>query len=193
MREARLLHGADQKPPVRGLLQRWRSDISGATAVEFAIISVPFIMFIFGIIGIGLHFFTTSTLEAAVETASRKVLTGQAQSGGLTLGEFKQLITKQGPGVLKPNQLNLHIQKASSWTALTPVQCLNGSGGLTPPTGNANDKVDRFSGGAGEVVLITACYEWDIARVLGPVSFGNMANGSTLIRAAATFKTEPYQ
>lgn len=193
MREASLPHGADQKPSTGGLLRHWRRDVRGATAVEFAIVAVPFLMFIFGIIGVGLHFFTTSTLEAAVETASRKVLTGQAQSGGLTLGEFKQLITNQGPGFLKPNQLNLHIQKASNWASLTPVRCLDGKGALTPPTGSVGDRVDKFAGGAGEVVLITACYEWDIARLLGPAGLGNMANGSSLIRAATTFKTEPYQ
>jgi len=189
MPEASLLHEADQKPCVRGLLFRLRRDVSGATAVEFAIVSVPFLFFIIGIIGIGLHFFTTSTLESAVETASRKILTGQAQSGGLTLGEFKQLVVDQGPGLLKPGKLNLHIQKASSWAALTPVQCLK-DGALTPPAGNASERVDKFAGGAGEVVLVTACYEWDLARSLG---LGNMANGSSLIRAAATFKTEPYQ
>lgn len=190
MPAASLLHEADQKFRARGLFSRLRRDVSGATAVEFAIVSVPFLFFVFGIIGIGLHFFTTSTLEAAVETASRKILTGQAQTGGLTLGEFKQLVTDQGPGFLKPGKLNLHIQKAPSWAALTPVQCLNGNGALTPPAGNAGDRVDRFSGGAGEVVLVTACYEWDIARVLG---LGNMASGSSLIHAATTFKTEPYQ
>lgn len=190
MPESSLLNEADQKPRVRGLLSRLRRDSSGATAVEFAIVSVPFLIFILGIIGVGLHFFTTSTLEAAVETASRKILTGQAQSGGLTLGEFKQLITDQGPGLLKPAKLNLHVQKAPTWAALTPVRCLNGNGALTPPAGEAGERVDKYSGGAGEVVLVTACYEWDIARALG---LGTMANGSSLIRAATTFKTEPYQ
>lgn len=190
MPEASLLNKADQKPRVRGLLSRLSRDSSGATAVEFAIVSVPFLMFVLGIIGIGLHFFTTSTLESAVETASRQILTGQAQSGGLTLGDFKQLITEQGSGLLKPKNLNVHIQKAPNWASLTPVQCLNGNGALTPPAGNVGDRVDKYSGGAGEVVLVTACYEWDVARVLG---LGTMANGSSLVRAATTFKTEPYQ
>jgi Flp pilus assembly protein TadG len=50
-----------------GRLKVWRSDTAGVTAVEFAMVAVPFLMLLFGIITVGLFFFTTFSLENAVE------------------------------------------------------------------------------------------------------------------------------
>ena len=61
----------------------WR-DERGFTAVEFAMVAMPFLMLLFGTIGIGLFFFTTFSLENAVEQASRQIRTGQAQLAGMT-------------------------------------------------------------------------------------------------------------
>jgi hypothetical protein len=41
------------------------------------------------------------------------------------------------------------------------------------------------------VVLVWACYEWDMAKFPW-VNFGDMANGSMLVQATTTFRTEPY-
>ncbi|MCV0370309.1 TadE/TadG family type IV pilus assembly protein [Filomicrobium sp.] len=191
MRGDNRLHRLFRRPAAG--LQRWGTDVRGATAIEFAIIAVPFFLFIFGIIGTSLHFFTVSTLEQAVESASRKIRTGQAQTDGVTLAEFKEMITEQGTGLIKSGHLNLHIQKSSDWTDLVPVACLDGRGRLTPPTGSPSDSVQDYASGAGEVILVTACYEWDLAQPLAFLGFGNMANGSSLIRTATTFRTEPYQ
>lgn len=191
MRGENRLHRLFRRPTAG--LQRWGTDVGGATAIEFAIIAVPFFLFIFGIIGTGLHFFTVSTLELAVEGSSRKIRTGQAQTGGVSLAEFKEMITDQGTGLIKPGHLNLHIQKSSNWAELVPVECLDGNGRLTPPTGSPSDSVNEYASGSGEVILVTACYEWDLAQPLAFMGFGNMANGSSLIRVATTFRTEPYQ
>ncbi len=78
--------GADQpaQPVTRRLLSRWRADASGATAIEFGIVALPFSMFAYGIILIGLYFFTTFSLENALERASRLIRTGQAQKMNMT-------------------------------------------------------------------------------------------------------------
>ena len=49
-----------------GLLGKVRKDQSGATAIEFAMVATPFLMLVFGIIQIGLLFFTTFTIEAGM-------------------------------------------------------------------------------------------------------------------------------
>ena len=44
---------------VARLILRWRRDRSGVTAIEFAIVAIPFLLFMYGIIAIGLFFYTT--------------------------------------------------------------------------------------------------------------------------------------
>lgn len=182
-----------RRPSALRVLRRWRRDARGTTAIEFALVAGPFFLFVFGIIGVGLHFFTVSTLEHAVASAARKIRTGQAQTAGVTVGEFKQMVVDQGSGFIKPSKLNVHVQNASSWAALTPVKCLKGDGKMRPPAGGGGDGVGQHAGGASEVVLVTACYEWDVAKALSFLGFGNMDGGSSLIQAATTFRTEPYQ
>ena len=68
--------------------------------------------------------------------------------------------------------------------AAPAAACLNAAGQInstqafTPGTQNA-------------VVLVWLCYEWDMAKFPW-INFGNMANGSMLIQATTTFRTEPY-
>jgi Flp pilus assembly protein TadG len=49
----------------------FRKDVSGAAAVEFAIVANVFIMFIFGIAYIGIMLFNTASLDWAVDGAVR--------------------------------------------------------------------------------------------------------------------------
>jgi Flp pilus assembly protein TadG len=44
-------------------------DEQGTSAVEFAIVALPFFLFVLGLIGVGLYFFTMSSLSSGVEAA----------------------------------------------------------------------------------------------------------------------------
>ena len=63
----------------RSCLRRWRRDESGTTAVEMAIVAVPFFMLMFGIIQLGYRFFAAEALETATAEGARTIMTGQAQ------------------------------------------------------------------------------------------------------------------
>ena len=41
-------------------------------------------------------------------------------------------------------------------------------------------------------VLVTGCYQWKFGGSLPFFKIGNMADGSYLIQASATFRTEPF-
>ena len=53
-------------------------------------------------------------------------------------------------------------------------------------------------GGASTIVLVSACYEWELGNALANVPYwispanAKMTNGSTLIQASTTFTTEPF-
>jgi len=192
---ARTAHPTEQASPtpVRRLIGRWRADERGATAIEFGLVAMPFFMFVFGIIGIGLHYFTGSTLEHSVTAASRKIRTGQAQTGGMTVKQFKDTVLEQSGRFIQDDKLVIHLQTEKNWSEITPVKCLTADGKMRPPTGSGTDKIGQHAGGASDVVLITVCYEWELASVFWPLNLSDMASGAALLRAATTFRTEPYQ
>lgn len=177
------------------LLRRLRRDTSGSTALEFAMVALPFLLFCFSIIGYGFYFFTATSLEYRVETATRLIRTGQAQTNGVTQSSFKQQIcdpSDPSASFLDCSKLNVHIQSNASWAGINPTPCLT-SGALTGSAAAGSAAVSGSSGGAGAAVLVTVCYEWSLAKAMPFLMLGNMGNGSAVIQAVSAFRTEPYQ
>lgn len=170
--------------------RRVRDDEAGFTAVEFAMVAMPFLMLLFGTIAVGLYFFVTFSLENAVEKASRLIRTGQAQTSSppMTTTQFKTMVCNEAPSFIDcTNKLRVNVAVATSFSALTAPSCTDSSGNLVPDPAASN-----VPGAAGDAVLVTVCYEWDLAGQIPFLKLGKMANGSALIQAATTFRTEPY-
>jgi hypothetical protein len=171
------------------LARRWRRDASGTTAIEFAFVAGPFLLLLFGIMGVGLFFFTTFALENAVERTGRLIRTGQVQQGGMTAQQFKEKVCELTPGFvdcvnkLRVNVLNFPDSEAIGSDVM--AQCLDSDD-------NLSDETSFEPGEADQVVLIWVCYEWSLASKIPYLNLGDMGNGSRLIQAATTFRTEPY-
>lgn len=190
MRTSFLSPGLPVPPHLKRFARRFLRDDRGFTAVEFALVAMPFLMLLFGTIAVGLFFFTTFSLENAVEKASRQVRTGQAQTAGKTTSQFKQDICDYAPSFVDcANNIRINVVSSPSFSgaASMAASCTNSGGDLIPePTPSP------VPGGAGDVVLVTVCYEWEMTKMLPFIDLGNMGSGSRLIRATTTFRTEPY-
>ena len=80
----------DQAKSAVSILSRFGRDARGATALEFGIIAVPFLGLLLAIMELGLRFLINSNLEAGVKQASRALLTGAAQTAGVsTASQFR--------------------------------------------------------------------------------------------------------
>jgi Flp pilus assembly protein TadG len=174
---------------LRRVLASWRADGSGATAIEFAIVAMPFLMLLYGIIGVALYFFTTFALENALEQAARLLRTGQAQQAGMTDAQFKAKVCELVPGYVDCETKILVNVRSYAQPDLTPTitqgECLN-NGALANAT-------TYSPGTASQVVLVSLCYEWEFAKIVPFINLGNMNGGSRLIQAATVFRTEPYE
>lgn len=182
------------------VFDRFAGDCRGATAIEFAIIAAPFFMLTFAIAGIGMHFFISGTLEKGIEAAARKIRTGEAQKSDTTVEGFKTSVCQEAnftngepdkSGWIDCNKLVIHIQHGDRPGDITPTPCLT-NGSLTPPAGSGTDKIKDFSGEKDVFVLVTLCYERENA-ILPWFALDNMSNGSEVMQAATTFRTEPYE
>jgi len=186
----RFIKSKESERGARNVFSRFQKNEDGFTAVEFALVAMPFFMMLFGTIGVGLFFFTTFSLENAVEKASRQVRTGQAQTANKTTNQFKQDVCDNAPSFVDcVGKLRVQVVSNPSFSgaASSIGSCLDSGGDLIPdPTDGA------VPGDAGAVVLVTVCYEWDLTKSIPFLDLGNMGNGSRLIQASTTFRTEPY-
>jgi len=164
----------------------------GATAVEFGLLAPPLLLFIVGLIGYGLYFFTESSLEYGVEAASRKIRTGQVNSAGtqrddkqMTVNEFKRSVCTTAGPLIDCDKLQVHVESGEKWSEITPPTCTNAEGGMTGSGGD--EPISTYSGGASRIVLVTLCYNWDLAK-----TFGTYLKLPTGMQATAAFKSEPY-
>ena len=194
----RRLSGYTRRAHVRALrrLRDWRRDESGFTAVEFAMVSLPFVMLLFGILSVCLYFFTNFTMENAVWQASRVIRTGQFQQGvggyaSLSMDDkkkaFKAALCAKSPQFIDCEKAIVLVQSNSA-----------GFGSITQPTcakdGSMIEQKDAGfdAGGASSVVLVTVCYPWSFGGSLPFIGLGNISDGSLLIQASVAFRTEPF-
>jgi Flp pilus assembly protein TadG len=161
----------------------------GATAVEFGLLGVPLVLFVLGIMGMGLYYLAKTSLEYGVEAAARKIRTGEAEKGNITVGQFKNLICRSAVGI-DCGKVTVILQSADTWSSISPKSCTT-KGSQAGSTGDAGDSVSTYSGSASQVVLVTACYKWPLADSFSFMKFST-TSGPTMIQAATAFKNEPY-
>jgi Flp pilus assembly protein TadG len=181
--------------------RRFRANAQGVTAVEFGFVALPFMLFVFGIMAAGLQFFTINALDNAVETAARKIRTGEAQRAGSTMQNFKELVCESGGFYIEDNceHIYVHVQSATNWADITPTTCAE-NGQMTPQS-NMTAALADSSGGAEQVVLVTICYDWQLPitfpylqyMMMRPADGVPLVSGGSLIQSVATFRTEPYE
>lgn len=162
----------------------------GATAVEFAIIALPFLVLLFGIIELGMVFLVYTTLQNATDAAARQIRTGEFQTGGAnTKNDFKTLVCNNMTWLSAPCSANLTIDVQTFATFST----LSATGPTNAATFDPNSTC-FFTGLPGDIVLVRAYYQWKIFTPLLNASLVNMGAGSgnRLISAATSFRNEPW-
>ncbi|MFN0218525.1 MAG: TadE/TadG family type IV pilus assembly protein [Hyphomicrobium sp.] len=170
---------------------RWKRDETGATAMEFGAVVFPFFMMVFGLVGIAFYFFIMNSVEKGMDQTARMVRTGQAQQSNMTIKQFKDQICANAGFWIKCDKLQIFPDRAASWGALAPQPCVvNGAIRTNPalPT----DQIATYVGESSAIVMVTACYHWDLTKIIPFLRIGNMNDGTHMLQAATAFRTEPY-
>lgn len=180
----------------RRLFRHFRKNKDGVTAVEFALVAMPFFMVMFSILEIALTFWVSQVLETMVADASRQIYTGQFQQA--TAGQtpesmasaFKDLIC--GPAgspkvMLFDCRGKIQIDVRASTTNPDPI---------TSPV--SQRRMDTSGWGyrdsrPGEVVVVRAAMEYPTFTSGLTSTQTALANGNRVIMATATFRNEPFQ
>lgn len=174
-----------RKPSFIGQLTRLRRNESGSTAIEFAMVAMPFLMLLVVIIEIGLAFFASQVLDNAVADSARLIRTGQAHQASLDQAGFKQEVLNRLPGFFSADRLSVDVKTFSSFSTWTSQPVIDAD----------NNLIDNFvyqPGNASQIVVVRAFYRWPMVGALLGVDFADLADGSRLLGSIAAFRNEPF-
>lgn len=173
----------------RRFLRRLVKDQRGGEAIEMAVVGVPFIALVFGIIELGLVFMVSTTLENATDEVSRQIRTGQLQTSGGNAASLKTAICGQMSwlGSNCAANLNLDVRTFSSFAGQSAPPNPLASGTINPA------KFCWDPGGSSSVVLVRAYYTWTLILPVLNSSLATVGQtGKRVIQTATTFRNEPY-
>ena len=182
-----------RRPRLR-LLNRFRRNQDGATAVEFAMISVPFLMLLAAIIETAMMFWTSQVLEESVSQTSRRLLTGEALgrykgTGPENTAAFKNDICANSPGLVDCSKLFIDVRTYSSFAgAKTGIDGSNPvtAGGLNTTGFGYNAPQPQ------QIVVVRAVLEYPLFFTSWTSSLANIGDGKRGIVASSTFRAEPF-
>lgn len=175
---------------------------SGASAIEFALISPVLLLFILGIIEVSLMMLTQNIMESATFTASRLGKTGFVESGMTREQTIIQALNDSASGLLDTSLVTITSLAYNQFGDVgkpEPFVDANGNGvrdsGENYTDINANGSYDNdmgavSSGDAGEVVVYTVTYPWHITTPMISAVIGH--NGIFDLTARTVVKNEPF-
>ncbi|WP_312164795.1 TadE/TadG family type IV pilus assembly protein [Phenylobacterium sp.] len=186
---------------LRALIRRFVRSRRGATAVEFALISIPLMTLMFGVLELAMILLVSATLDTATDFAARNIRTGVFQEGASgaprTQAGFRQLVcvnmswlqpmcslAAPEPGEADPNPLFVETRTYADYAAA-------GAQARRDPTTFDPQNTDWCPGNPGDIVVVTAYFKWPIVTPLIRPLFQNYAGGR-MITSTRLFRNEPF-
>lgn len=168
-----------------GVGRRFVRSENGVTAVEFALVSAPFVALLMAILETALAFFAQEALQTATTQAARLIMTGQVQNGGMSAAQFQQIVCNDAGSLFSCNNIYVNVQTFSTFSQiamLNPVQ-----------NGNFQSGQMNFQpGNAGDIVVVQAFYQWPVFPAPLGFNLANLNGNLMLLVGTAAFRNEPY-
>lgn len=182
---------------LRALIRRFVRSRRGATAVEFALISIPLMTLMFGVLELAMILLVSATLDTATDFAARNIRTGVFQKGSATSQkDFQSLVCVNmswlspmcsvTPAPNEPDNNPLFVE-ARTFGTFAEAGAL---GRRDPETFDPNNTCWRV-GNPEDIVVVTTYMRWPIVTPLIRPLFQNY-EGGRMISSTRLFRNEPY-
>jgi Flp pilus assembly protein TadG len=158
----------------------------GAAAVEFAMVAAPFLALVFAIMETAVVFFAGQALETAVADSARLIMTGQAQTQGMSQTAFKNAVCAKIYGLFDcQNGVSVDVKTFPSFSSVTMSNPVDAQG-------NFQGNFGYQPGGPGDLVVVRLFYQYPVYVSLLGFGLSNVNGGKRLLAATAAFRNEPY-
>jgi Flp pilus assembly protein TadG len=165
--------------------RRLASDERGVTAVEFGLVSVPFLGITFAIVEMSILLFSGQALDTALQDTSRRIMTGQIQVAGLSQTQFKNEICTRMPSLI--NCAADVFVDVRSYPDAAPAPAL--------PVNSGNFDTSNFifkPGGPSCIVVVRAALRYRVYTSLWGNGLANLNDGTRVLMSTVSFRNEPY-
>ncbi|WP_371396128.1 TadE/TadG family type IV pilus assembly protein [Fretibacter rubidus] len=184
---------------IRAKARQYRKKEDGATAVEFAILIIPFCMLLFSVLELGIVFFLGASLNYALSETARDVRTGVFQKSCGTPANFKtEVCNKMSGGSKCTTRMRIDVKTSGSgrfepdMLADLPVEKKPGDPGydadVEPPI--AADDYDVTAGRA--PVIVRAQYHYKLTLPSALTRLNTTTGNVRVIEAITAFRNEPF-
>lgn len=171
-------------------LRRFACARRGSSAVEFAIVVLPFFLLTFGLAEVAMIGFAQTSLNFAVTETARQIRTGQAQMGGVSAGEIQEELCNELNSFIMltcDGNLYLDVDRFTSFT--------NASNNAATPIQNGQFQAAGFGyapGAASDIIVVRAYYRWKVMTPLFEPVFSNVSGGERILVSTMMFRNEPF-
>lgn len=171
------------------VIRRQLKDESGATALEFAIVSLPLLLLILGSLEYGIMFFAGQTLDNFTSQNARQLLTGSIQKQNLSSTAYRSAVCANLPSLFNCSSLYIDVNTVSAYaSANTSSPTI-----ATDKNGNITTGWNYNPGGPGDVIVVRFVYLWPVIGLPYGVTLGPTSNGKVQLLSTVVLKNEPYQ
>ncbi|MEE9314257.1 MAG: TadE/TadG family type IV pilus assembly protein [Rhizobiaceae bacterium] len=173
----------------RSIWNRFRKNEDGATAIEFSILAVPFLIITFAIFETGLSYFANRTLEASVSTMARKIRLGQITAttyAGVAADDFKNELCDL------PTMLLFDCAKL-----VVDVKTIENFEEPDAPQYdvNGNLRVENFDfspGAGGTINIVSVYYDWSRFFDFSSLGYDLDGDNPNMMRSVTAFMNESF-
>ena len=178
-------------PPDRrtGLLSRFRRNRDGSTAVEFALLALPFAVLVFAILESCISFAGQQVMSNITDDIARQVRTGQLKPAdlneatlkGMICAELEIMVAKDCPGLeVDLREFPTFADAAQVRIRLTADRDLNTSDFAVSPGLSMSKN------------MLRVFYKWPVITDFMSKLVSNLKGGKTLHFATVTWQNEPF-
>ncbi|RWK46019.1 TadE/TadG family type IV pilus assembly protein [Mesorhizobium sp.] len=176
-----------------GFSARFLGDRRGSTALEFAMLAVPFALLVFAILESCISFAGQEVMANITDDVARQLRTGQVRQANVTEATLKTMIcsrleimvAKDCPGL----EVDLRAYPSFAAAAQAGFKIQDGEielTGTTPTTFTVSP------GLAESINMLRVFYKWPVMTDFMAKSMANLKDGNTLHFASMTWKNEPF-
>jgi Flp pilus assembly protein TadG len=167
--------------------RKWWNGDEAATAIEFAIVGVPFVFIMIGLIEVSLMFAANSMLQDATSQAARVIRTGQVQQAAGDPEEvFRDQLCYIANIFLDCDKVQYEVVQVNNFDEAESNQPSFDSDGNLVSQG-------FDPGGVSDVVLVRTVYYYPLMTpFIGPL-LADGPNQTKFMMTTMVLETEPYQ
>lgn len=171
-----------------GLFSKFCRSRDGATAIEFAILALPFTMLCFAILETTVSFTAQQVISNATDKLARQVRTGQITLTNTTESQFRTKLCNEISIMVSSGCPGLEFD-LESYTKFSdvPTSITMTAGGDIDSSGFTYDP-----GGKESINALRVFYKWPVMTDLMKASMAGLPDGKTLLYASATWQNEPF-